>query len=311
MLSKKCSFIHTVFRAVISPLAERANGRCPELRGASLARNTNRLVVLGLAIASICVAQEYRGTLSGLVTDPQSAAVPGVKILATQTETGSKYNTVSSGDGRYTIPLLLPGTYSVEAESVGFKRYVRTGIRVSTNESVRVDIRFDLGANSDSVTVTSEAPMLDTTTGPRSAQSSISGRWRTCLCKAGTHITWHSCRWALFRPVVAELRRGRLTMAHLLTRPMGGAPTRRNELLLDGQPNISEDGTMGWAPPVDALQEVKVENFQSDAAYGHTGGGTVSATTKGGTNQYHGTMYEFNQTLRIACNQLFRKPRRQ
>src|SRR5437016_5448513 len=76
---------------------------------------------------------------------------------------------------------------------------------------------------------------------------------------------------------------------------IGGAPNRSNELLLDGTPDSSVGNGMGFSPPVDAVEEIKVEAFQVDAALGHTGGGTVNMLTKAGTNQFHGTAYDFNQ----------------
>jgi hypothetical protein len=92
-------------------------------------------LVSALVLTAICVAQEYRGSINGRIVDPQQKVVPGVTIAVTDTNTGSKQETVSSGDGQYTLPFLLPGTYRVEAQLTGFKRYLREGIRVSTNAS--------------------------------------------------------------------------------------------------------------------------------------------------------------------------------
>lgn len=86
---------------------------------------------------------------------------------------------------------------------------------------------------------------------------------------------------------------------------MGGAPNRSNELLLDGTPDASVGNGMGFSPPVDAVEEVKVESFQADAAYGHTGGGTVNMVTKAGTNAFHGTAYDFNQVSALGATLFF------
>ena len=93
-----------------------------------------------LLIASLASAQEFRGTVSGTVIDSQGAIIPDAKIVATRTETGSVTETVSSGDGRYNLPFLTPGLYTIEAKTSGFKRFVREGIRVSTNERLGLDI---------------------------------------------------------------------------------------------------------------------------------------------------------------------------
>src|SRR5262245_20760553 len=98
-----------------------------------------------LLIPAVAPAQEFRGTISGLVTDSQSAVIVGVKIVATRIDTGTITETVSSGDGRFNLTFLAPGFYRIEAETRGFKRYVREGIRVSTNDRIGLDIHLELG----------------------------------------------------------------------------------------------------------------------------------------------------------------------
>ena len=86
---------------------------------------------------------------------------------------------------------------------------------------------------------------------------------------------------------------------------MGGAPASTNELLIDGAPNIGSAGAVAYNPPMDAVTEVKAESFQADAAYGHTGGGTVNVLLKSGTNQFHGSLYEYNQNTALAATSWF------
>ena len=86
---------------------------------------------------------------------------------------------------------------------------------------------------------------------------------------------------------------------------MGGAPAQVNELLIDGAPNNTGDRRVAYNPPMDAVTEVKAESFQADAAYGHSGGGTVNVITKGGANQFHGTLYEFNQNSAFNATPFF------
>ena len=83
---------------------------------------------------------------------------------------------------------------------------------------------------------------------------------------------------------------------------MGGAPGQSNELLIDGSPDTTRNLRVAYNPPPDAVQEIKVETFQSDAAYGHTGGGTVNVVMRGGTNSVHGSVYEFNRNSALASN---------
>jgi hypothetical protein len=107
-------------------------------------------------------AQEYRGTISGTVTDAQGAAIPKAKIVATESRTGVKTSAISGDTGAYTIPFLQLGTYSVTAEAPGFKKSTQPGVRLSAGEHPVIDIRLDVGALSESVTITAEAPILVT-----------------------------------------------------------------------------------------------------------------------------------------------------
>src|SRR6266567_5293328 len=127
-----------------------------------------RIVFVRIALLSIAgmsgFAQEFRGSLSGKVIDQQQAVLPGAKIVATETETGAKFQTVANADGTYVLPFLPPGPYAVTAEAPGFKRYVNQNERITTNERAQLDIQLEVGAFGQSVTVTADASMLETAT---------------------------------------------------------------------------------------------------------------------------------------------------
>jgi hypothetical protein len=256
-----------------------------------------------LLMSSFCWAQEFRGTIGGRVVDAQGAVIPGVKIQSVQKETGAKSDTVSSGDGQFAIPFLTPGHYEVTAESMGFKRYVRTNLQVETNERLTLDITLEVGQTAESVMVTSDTPMLETSTA--SVGQVITSRQIENMPMAG--------RTPL---VLAQLSYGVIpTSDPKFYRPfdnagpsdfsIGGTPGRSNDLLLDGAPNTTGNSRVAYNPPVDAVAEMKVEVFNTDAAYGHSGGGTVNVVMKGGTNSFHGSLYEFNQVSRLAATPFF------
>ena len=123
-----------------------------------------RFMLLLLAIAVCLSAQEFRGTLTGRVTDPSGLGVPSAKLVVTKSDTNTRSETVSGPDGNYTLPFLAPGPYEVSAEVAGFKKYVRSGIEIGTNERVAVDIQLQVGSASESITVTEDAPLLNTVT---------------------------------------------------------------------------------------------------------------------------------------------------
>jgi hypothetical protein len=121
------------------------------------------LCFLGLALTTALNAQVSRGTLNGRVTDADGAIIAGAHLVATEIATGSNYTAVSSGDGQYTIPFLAPGTYRITATSQGFKSSVHDNVIVGANVHVTVDITLAVGARTESVTVSADNTMLETT----------------------------------------------------------------------------------------------------------------------------------------------------
>ncbi|HWB87451.1 MAG TPA: TonB-dependent receptor [Bryobacteraceae bacterium] len=258
---------------------------------------------LALGCVVPAMGQEYRSTISGRVTDTQQAMIPGVKIVCTNAGTGAKYDTVSGSDGAYTIPFLVPGRYDLSAEASGFKSYLRNGIQVSTNQRIQLDIALEVGQVNETITVVADAPGLETATA--STGQVINSRQMEDMPANG--------RTPL---VLAQLSAGIIpNTSPRFVRPfdnggsstfsMGGAPASTNELLLDGAPNVGAGGAVAYNPPMDAVTELKVESFSADAAYGHTGGGTVNVLTKSGTNSLHGSAYEFNQTSTLDATAWF------
>jgi len=258
---------------------------------------------LVLCLAQGLFGQEFRSTITGRITDAQSAAVPGAKVTVTLLSTGAKTETASGPDGLYTIPFLAPGAYRVEAEAQGFKRYVRESFEAATGERAGLDIQLEIGAVSETVNVTSEASLLETTTGTV-GQVIGSSQVENMPLNGRTPL------------VLAQLALGVVPNSDpKFNRPfdnagpsgfsMGGAPAQSNELLIDGAPDTTGNLRVAYNPPVDAVDEVRVHAFESDAAYGHTGGGTANVVLKSGTNTLHGSAYEFNQTSALAATPFF------
>src|SRR5436190_23686414 len=266
-----------------------------------------RCIVFGAAALWLACAptfaQQFRGSISGRVLDQQQAAVPGAKIHAVESETGAKFQTVTNGDGTYVLTFLPPGPYSVAAEAAGFKRYVNAQLRVTTNEREQLDITLEVGTIDQSVTVSAEASMLDTassSTGQVINQRQlenmpINGRAPLVLAQLAYGVTPNSDP-KFSRPFDNSGPSGF---------SMGGGPNQSNELLIDGSPDTTRNNRVAYNPPPDAVQEIKVETFQTDAAYGHTAGGTVNVVMRGGTNQLHGSAYEFNQIKNFAATPFF------
>ena len=248
-------------------------------------------------------AQETRGTLSGLVSDPSGAAVPGVAVTATEVRTGVKTATVSDSAGQYNIPFLAPGDYELSAEAKGFKSIVRRGINLESSGHPVIDIQLAVGAVSDSVEVTSETPLVDT------ANSSMA---QAITTKQVEDFPLNGRN----PMMVAQLAIGVVATANpSLVHPfdngaasawsIGGTPSQTAEILMDGAPNATWDNRVAYSPMQDAVQEVKVKAFDPDAAYGHTSGGTINEVMKTGTNSLHGSAYWFDQPSALSANNFF------
>ena len=265
-----------------------------------------RFVLTLLALGVSAGAQEFRGTLTGRVTDPSGAGVSNAKIVATQIETNARSQTVSGPDGTYTVPFLAPGVYKIAVEAAGFSQFTRDGIRVSAVEQVTVNPTLQIGTSSQSIEVHADAPPLETATA--SQGQVITTQQAEDLPVNGRNPM------ALARTAYGVIPKEK----HALTevRPfdnsgsgdfsLGGANSNSNEYLLNGVPNMVDGSrTVAYSPLLDSVDEVRVDEFQTDAVYGDTLGGTVNITTKSGTNRFHGSLLEFNETSALAANPFF------
>ena len=256
-----------------------------------------------LAMAAILSAQEFRGTFSGTVTDATGAAIPKAKIVATETQTGSKATVVSETSGAYTIPFLPPGEYDISAEAPGFKQYLRHGLKLSAGDSPVVDIRLEVGTASESVTITADVPILEASNATVGQVLStkevdslpVNGRVPMMLGNLAFGVI------STYEP--GPVRPFDNSAPNEIS--IGGAPSSRNEVLLDGAPNAGQTNQMAYSPIQDAVTQVRVNLFDMDAAYGHTMGGTINVVTKSGTNSIHGAGWIYNQTSAVDANSFF------
>jgi hypothetical protein len=262
------------------------------------------LLAMGMA-----TAQEFRSTLSGRVMDTSGAAIPNIKVSATNNDTGAKSEATTSDSGEYTLPFLAPGNYRLQAEAGGFKSYVQERIQIGTNTRVSQDVTLEVGSQSEAVTITADAALLQTATasvgqviGTQQIESlPMNGRTPLTLAQLSFGVTPSSDP-RFTRPFDNAGPSGF---------SMGGGQGQTNELLLDGTPDMTKNRRVAYNPPVDAVSEIKVEAFQPDAAYGNTGGGTVNVVMKGGTNDFHGSIYEFNQVSALKATPIFTQRARQ
>lgn len=261
------------------------------------------LSVLSILLTGRMSAQEFRATISGAVTDPTGAVVPGASVVAKEIHTGTVNQTKSDAAGQYVIPFLLPGDYSVTVTAAGFKTTVRNNVTLQSQEHPILNMALAIGTTDTTVEVTSEAPLVD------QANASV-GQVISTESVADLPLNGRT------PTTLTELSVGVITTAApQLVHPfdnnagnswsMGGTPNQVSEVLLDGSPDLTLLGALAYAPTQDSVKEVSVRPFDTDASFGHTIGGVINQITKGGTNKLHGTLYEFNQIPNIDANLYF------
>jgi len=247
-----------------------------------------------LALGSAAFAQETTATLRGVVVDASQSVVSGAKVAVTNTETGLRHSASTTVDGAYVVPLLPAGSYQMEVEASGFQRYLRKGITLVVNQQAVVNVELSVGAISETVTVNEEASPVNTVRGATgqvmgttaTEQLPLNGRNYLQLgtLQAGVAPT-EGLSIAQFTPA---------SLPGLQTFSVNGLRPQSNNFLLDGADN--NDGVMGAAasvPSPDALEEFRILTSTYSAEYGRGGGAIVNVLTRSGTNDFHGTAYDY------------------
>lgn len=264
------------------------------------------VMLLAMTSATPGAAQETRGVIAGRVSDT-SGVIPDAKITATHTETNKSVVTVTSGEGTFTLPYLAPGHYTLAVELEGFKRLVRSGIELRISDRLNLDLQMEVGGIAETVSVTAEAPMLETSTAS-SGQIIDRRRIAELPLAEGNPLTLVQ----LAPGIVVTggyISNSALSSSGPSNFEVNGAPGG-NEFTLDGSPNTADRSGNGAArvglqPPTDAVEEFKVVTANFDAQQGRTAGASVDVAVRSGTNQFHGTAYEFVRHDSLTANTFF------
>src|SRR5689334_14570853 len=261
--------------------------------------------LLSALLAGSIQAQDSRATITGSVIDPQGAAVPAARIEARNLDTSIVYATVSTSAGVYTIPLIPPGNYGVTATHDGFKSAVQSKIEVRTGDRVQADFKLEVGAVSQELTVSSDAPLLDAATASRGQVISSQAIENTPVMGRNVSML------ATLAPGV-QIPTGRADIQNVYDGTVdnfviNGGRSGRNNFTINGIPDVSQEGantnsTAAAIPPPEAVSEVRVQTSEYSAENGHTGGGTINVNMKSGTNQAHGTAYEYWRNDALNAN---------
>jgi hypothetical protein len=266
--------------------------------------------VLTIAILASCLgvsfAQDYRGTVQGIVTDSSQAVIAGAKVTLVNVNTGVSVVKESSNLGNYRFDFVEPGTYTVSAEAIGFAQAVERNVVVNAKGDITVNFTVEPGRVSQSVTVTANAVALQFNTSSKDLTVTNSQLSQLPFQERNPVMA------ALLDPAVQNVYPSApkpYYMWQSTEMDFGGQTSRENDVLIDGTSTVI--GPKGsYMPTVEGTQEVVVEQVAVDAEYGHSAGGVISMATPQGTNKFHGSVfyYGINPSLNAVTNAFTRTP---
>ena len=268
-------------------------------------------VLMWAAIYAVGWGQNVHGRISGTVTDSSGAAIGDATVTLTNLDTNAKSQIKTEASGNYSFVSIDPGRYRIEAEKSGFKKFVREPIIVQIESGLKIDIAMPVGANTETVEVTGEAPLLQPET--NSLGQVIEQRTVTDLPLNGRNPI------ALTQLVPGVVPQGAPSAGNSSTGSpvganpfalgdfqIGGGMAGQSQILIDGVPtNGAYLNVVTVIPTQDAIEEFKVQTNNLGPEYGRFAGGVINLSTKPGTNHFHGSLYEFIRNKVLNANDFF------
>ncbi len=269
------------------------------------------LVAVCLILSNVAFPQASSSSLRGTVTDPSGSAIPGATVVIDNAESKTTRTAITGDVGDYTFPALPPGTYTLTVTAVGFARYQQTNVQLLVNTPSTANVRLKVGTTSETITVTSEAPILNL------VDSSIGNPFNETQIKALPLDGRNVPDLLSLQPGVTYIGNG----AHLDDRTVKDQDTRNGAVngARSDQSNITLDGvdvndqSSGYAftsvLPItpDSVEEFRVTTSNYNADQGTGSGAQVSLVTKSGTNSFHGALYEYHRNTLTSANDYFTK----
>jgi Carboxypeptidase regulatory-like domain len=267
------------------------------------------LCLLAAGIGRLVFAQAT-GSISGMVTDPTGAGVPGARVTVTAPATGLTRSSIANEAGEYIVPLLGVGTYEVRVEQQGFQNATAPGIRLQVDEHRELDFKLSPAAVQTSVEVSANAVAVQTAdatlgqviTSQQVTDLPLNGRDFVQLATLTPGTTQETNPNSFFNggPSSEASARGSFSLS------VGGSRANSTDWLLDGNDNNElTAGAISILSSIDAIQEFKVLTYNYSAEWGTRGGPTVLVTTKSGTDQFHGSLFEFLRNTDLDARSFF------
>jgi hypothetical protein len=267
------------------------------------------LALLGLVCAlsiSRAIAQEVTAAVNGQVTDPSGAVIANAAVTATDVNRGSKFTTKSDAAGEYNLPRLPVGTYTVQAEAPGFDTILQSAFTLVLNQTKRIDFTMRVGKVSQVVSVNASSPVLQEET--TEISTVIDATTNVALPLASRNYL----QLTLLAPGVTTTNPEGMQVAQRIDTAeepyVNGNRAQDNNYLLDGMDNNqTSDNLVAYTPSPDAIEEFNMITQNAPAEFGNYQGGIVNVTTKGGTNEFHGDVFEFFRNDVLNANNWFNK----
>jgi len=262
-----------------------------------------RAVLLGLLLVVAVFAQRDLGTIAGTVTDPTGAAIPNAKITITEVATNLTYTLTTSAAGEYVRPALKPGIYTVAAEAQGFRRVAQENVVLTAGDRIGVPLTLPVGNLTESIEVSANAPLLQTENTSQGADLNTSEV--TQLPLGGQRVFAYLAR---LSPGVLVAEPGARDAQNGGFSANGVRSTGENNFLLNGVDNNVNDidfinqTSYVIGPSPDAIGEMRILTNGYNAEYGRAAGGVIDVSLKSGTNELHGSLYEYLQNTDLDAN---------
>lgn len=265
-----------------------------------------RTILAALITMSALSAQEVRGTITGTVADPQGAIIVGAKVVARNLAIGSVTEALTNETGLFVAPFLPIGKYQITASMAGFKSSLRDNIELRVGDRLQINFSLEVGASAETITISSEAALLDTATASNgqvidSAKVKdlpLLGRNPFLLAAISTGVQ--------YSPTRGSRSNRPFDNGGMDSFSINGGRQTTNEFLLDGVPDTNTETTspsnLSFVPSPDATEEFKVQTNTYDAQYGRTGGGVINVSLKAGTNNLHGVVYHYLRNDKLNAN---------
>ncbi|MBO0858573.1 MAG: carboxypeptidase regulatory-like domain-containing protein, partial [Chloracidobacterium sp.] len=258
-------------------------------------------------LAGLALGQDFRASISGTVSDSSGAPIAAAKVKVTNVEKKTESEATTNVTGLYSIQYLLPGHYTVEVEAQGFKRFVRENVDLNINDRFGLDVAMEVGALVESVRVTSQVPLLETESASRGGL--VDPQFVENVPNRGRNM--FELAFAMpgaYKPSTSQGNEFGIDAIGNATPQINGSAMGTSgrqwntDVLINGTSNTQGNANLVMTPALAAIQELKVMTNTYDAAYGHTGGGIISVTTKSGSNDLHGQVFDRHFDSALAAN---------